>query len=326
MKFKKIPINYLLLCFDRLTRFKPSVEKYPRVFLDIINKFAIKETGDCIDLTNIDCVIEISTNIINFSVGNKFENDFYINNLIKKNEFECFFQDKESEKYLNNKINYKNVFDTLRGEKNIPKNLLWLMELEKNRCLTPFDLRKKSALKFPIRKVVLAEGATEEILLPILGENCGWNFYEEGIYIIPAGGKSQVGKKYLQMIEQIKLPIFILMDFDAYEIKNGIEARLRDIDEIYLIKNGEFEDVLPKKLIINALNFHFMNGHKCFENEFQTDLKMAKNLEEIFKLKGFGDFKKSEFANYIKNFLQANKTTFEPCEICTIIEKIAKPH
>ena len=41
MKYKKIPKDYIKICADRLTRFKPVYEKYERVFSDILNKFLI---------------------------------------------------------------------------------------------------------------------------------------------------------------------------------------------------------------------------------------------------------------------------------------------
>ncbi len=45
MKHKNIDIEYLTLCLDRLTRFKPSFDKYFRVFSDILNKFDLNHSG-----------------------------------------------------------------------------------------------------------------------------------------------------------------------------------------------------------------------------------------------------------------------------------------
>jgi len=274
-RFKKIPPDYLALCFDRLTRFKPTREKYERVFGDIINKFASKEMREGINSTE-DMVLAVETIMNESGAAGEF------GAAARVFEHETFFQSDESEKFLNNKINF------------------------------PYAPKK-------IEKVILCEGATEEILLPVLAEKCG--FGTEGIYILGAGGKNQTGQKYLKMIEEIRLPIFVLLDSDAVEIKEAIGAKKRDIDRVYLIEEGEFEDILPKDLIIQALNSHFKDGYKCRAEDFKDDFKMSKNLEEIFKINGFGDFKKAAFALIIKNFI-TNNDGFDLNEIKNIMEKI----
>ncbi len=254
---KKIPPEYLALCFDRLTRFKPTREKYERVFSDIIAKFASKEMRE--EINSIEDTVRAAEAIINHSGA---LGDFGAE--VKKFERETFFQDEESEKFLNNNVNF------------------------------PYAPKK-------IKKVILCEGATEETLLPVLAEKCGFNIEET--YILGAGGKNQSGRKYLKMLEEIKVPIFVLLDFDAFEIKNAITPKKRDIDRIYLIKEGEFEDILPKNLIIKAINFHFFNELACSEADFENDLKMTKNIELAFKTKGLGDFKKAAFAKMVENYL-----------------------
>lgn len=257
MKFKKIPSDYLELCIDRLTRFKPTREKYERVFSDIIAKFASKEMREGINSIE-DMVLAAEAIMNNSGAVGEFGaavNDF---------ERETFFQDEESEKFLKNKINF------------------------------PYAPKK-------IKKVILCEGATEETLLPILAKKCGCNIEET--YILGAGGKNQAGRKYLKMLKEIKVPIFILLDADADEIKNAIIAKKRDIDRVYLIEKGEFEDILPKKLVIEAINFHFSNELACSETDFEDGLKMTKNIELAFKTRGLGDFKKAAFATMVKNYL-----------------------
>ncbi len=314
MKFKKIPTDYLILCLDRLTRFKPTGEKYKRVFSDIVNKFGSNGENN-----------ESASEIVNTSVEKTFENDFFINNLIKDFEISTFFQDDESQSFLDNNINYNTLFSLLENKENLPNNLKWLLLKNSNRAEDFLTLREKFACLYPLECVILCEGATEEALLPELARLCGYDFDKNGIYLFAAGGKNQVGRKYLKMLDEVKLPIFILLDADAVEIKDAIMAKKRDIDEIYLIKKGEFEDILPKKLIADALNFNFSNERKCSFDDFEEDLKMAKNLELIFKLKGFGDFKKSSFANIVKNYILnspncLNNSDFS--EITNIVEGI----
>ena len=87
----------------------------------------------------------------------------------------------------------------------------------------------------------------------------GIDIYKKGLLLIPAGGKNQVVKMYYKLIEEIKLPIFILLDKDGEENIKQIIPKLRNIDKIHLVSCGEFEDLLPKSLIVKAVNKDFEN-------------------------------------------------------------------
>lgn len=322
-KLKKIPTEYLVICLDRLTRFKHINEKYKRVFGDILNKFLIGEQP-----TDILEITEIATEIINNSIPQAVKNDFYINNLINDFENRAFCTDADSKVFLNNKINYAAIFSELTRLglcENLVDNLKWLNVQNSNRGLNNGQLRAQFDVKFPVEKVLLCEGATEEILLPTLAKICGYDFIKNGIFLLGAGGKNQVGRKYLQMLDEINLPVFILLDLDAREIEKAILPKLRKNDFIYLIENGEFEDILPPGLIVEAINYQWENGHKCLVSDLLGEGKMSKKLETLFRLKGFGDFKKSEFANCIKNYLickNVNAGNFNFSSVQPIIENL----
>ena len=136
-------------------------------------------------------------------------------------------------------------------------NLQWLKKLSQSSDLK--QLRKEFLLQYPIEKVVIAEGITEEILLPAFAEYCGYNFNKNGVKILAAGGKNQVVKLYYKLREEFKLPIFILLDKDAESNEESINTRLRKQDKVYLLDSGEFEDLLPKKLIVKTINNEFKN-------------------------------------------------------------------
>ena len=63
------------------------------------------------------------------------------------------------------------------------------------------------------------------------------------------------------------------------------------------------------------MNFSEVSGF-----EFNTNISMVKNLEEIFKSKGFHEFKKAEFAKLIKENI-TNDIYISP-EIKIIIREI----
>ena len=182
------------------------------------------------------------------------------------------------------------------------------------------QLRKDKGLKFPIQKVLLVEGITEEILLPAFSMYLGYDFYKEGIQIIAAGGKNQVVKMYYKLIEELKIPIFVLLDKDAEENIKQIKPKLRDIDKIHLVSCGEFEDLLPKSLIIKTINNELNNFASISEEDLDSSIPEAKNLENIFKTKGLHEFKKADFAKLVKDNI--TEDTDISSEIASIIMEI----
>ena len=121
------------------------------------------------------------------------------------------------------------------------------------------------------------------------------------------------------LAEQLKLPMFILLDNDAQLNYEQILPKLRSFDKIHLLSHGEFEDILPKELILKTLNDYFKNLNYIEEKEFE-DERMVKNLEEIFKRKGFHEFKKAEFAQLVKSHISTEEDLSD--EIKSIINEL----
>ena len=309
MKYKKITKEFLLISLDRLTRFKLTKDKYERVFSDIINKFCIFEAGESHNLT-VDEKIKIVEKVINSSCENK-ENDLFINKFLKEYENSAFKQDEISKKYLNNKINYNSALEEIKNIKNIPENVQQLIAKNEKRNLDYENIRKETKGKYPIEKIILCEGITEEILLPTLAKLQGIDFSALGIHVLQAGGKNQVGKKYINVSEEIKKEVIILLDSDAEEIKNAITNKLQKKDKICLIKIGEFEDILPKNLIIDVINesYKYQLKEEISEEYFKNGYVVA--IKEIFRERALGDFKKSEFAKAVKKHLETTSKTYD---------------
>ena len=175
---------------------------------------------------------------------------------------------------------------------------------------------------FPVEKVIIVEGATEEILLPEFGKICGYDFDKEGIYVLSAGGKNQVVKMYYKLVEDLKLPIFVLLDKDAKENLDEITPRLRKIDRIHLLECGEFEDLLPQSLIDRTIEYEFSNISIIENDLLNSKEPRTKVLEEFFRTRGMHEFKKAEFAGMIKNHIKS-KSDVSP-EIVRIIDEIRR--
>ncbi len=340
MKYKNLTIEQIIISLDRLTRFKNTREKYLRVYSDILISSLIepklkKSDIECMDFSVItDYVSEIFNGSVYSLLSTKDKNNFTAReqessllSFIRDYENNIFVNDNETQKLLNNSFDYDKVIKLLPND--CPINLKWLREIavvikssqiQSVDCKTLKDLRNDKKLKFPIEKVLLVEGITEEILLPTFAKFLDYDFYAHGIQIIPAGGKNQVVKMYYKLAKELKIPIFVLLDHDAEDNINQINPRLRSIDKIHLVSCGEFEDLLPKSLIAKTTNSHFKNFMKISESDLLSSDSTVKALEEIFKTKGLHEFKKAEFAKLVREQI-ATEDDISP-EIKAIVAEI----
>ena len=332
MRYKKLTKEQIIISLDRLTRFKNTREKYLRVFSDILISNLIEPKLKKQDIENLDFALITSyvTEIFNGSLDNLYE-DVCINNFIKDYENSVFINDIETQKLLDNKINYFSAIKLISND--FPINLKWLKEItelfvserglisfhEKKRLIT--DFRSHKFLKYPIELVILVEGITEEILLPAFARYLNYDFYSKGVQIIPAGGKNQVVKMYYKLASELKLPLFVLLDKDAESNIKQIKPKLRKQDKIHLVSCGEFEDLLPKSLILKTVNEHFKNFLTISESDINSGLPMAKLLEELFKTRGLHEFKKAEFAKLVRDKITCDSDISE--EIKAIIAEIS---
>ena len=322
MKYKKLTQEQIIISLDRLTRFKNTKEKYLRVFADIITSNLIEPKYKKNDILSLSphTIKELTEEIFNGSLVD-MPNDLSINRILTEYENSIFINDEYTKILLENKLNYISALRVLSN--NIPINLKWLKSLAE----VNLDLKQNRELhcfKYPIEKVILVEGLTEEILLPAFSKFLGYDFYQKGIQVIGAGGKNQVVKMYYKLINELKIPIFLLLDKDAEENIRQITPKLRNIDRIHLVSCGEFEDLLPKSLIIKTLNSHFVNFTTVTNSDLVDGLPEVKNLENIFKTKGMHEFKKADFAKLVRDNI--SEKTDVSAEIAEIIKEISESH
>lgn len=321
VKVKPLTKEQLTISIDRLTRFKNPEVKYLRVFGELITNNLIQPKYKKSDIEKMDSeeVKNLAELIINYSLENlglPKDEDYIINQRLYDYEKSVYIISENIEKFLKNKINYK-AFVTLIDE-NSPKNLKWLKALG-----SPMDIKQerfKNSLRFPVEKVVIAEGATEETLLPEFAKRCGYDFDKEGIYVLSAGGKNQVVKLYYRLVDSLNLPIFVLLDKDAKENLEEIKPKLRPIDKIHLLACGEFEDLLPLELVQRTLDYQLNNISMMEKEMLNAPEPRVKILEEVFKTRGMHEFKKVEFAQMVKKNIKTNTDISD--EICEIINEI----
>ena len=307
MKIKPLTKEQLIISIDRLTRFKEPELKYLRVFKEIIinNLIEPKYKKSELDLMDYGELKDLAEKIINCSVEGKNE-DFLINQRLFDYENSVFKINQNVQKLLKNKVNYKAIINLLPDE--LPENLKFLKSLAESEASW-------------VKKIIICEGITEEILLPVFAKICGYDFKEHGIYVISAGGKNQVVKYFYNYANCLKIPIFVLLDNDAVENLNEIKPKLRDFDKIHLVKSGEFEDLLPEPLIIKTLNYATENISLVSIEDLYNASSKVEFLEEFFRHRGMHEFKKAEFARLVKE----NITSLDDIsnEILEIIKEIS---
>lgn len=306
----------MLLYFDRLTRFKYPEDKYFRVFSDIILKNLISPSVTKKQLENLseEKIIDYAKGVWNFSLRHNFKNlkeDFKINEILFDLEDNYFVLSKRSKLFLNSKMNFLPLIDELKKEyRTLPINLKRI-----------YDIFCGKNTYQPIKKLIFVEGITEDILLPQFAKLKNIDFDKEGYYIITSGGKNQIVKLYTNWKKMLKVPIFILLDKDGVDVLPLIEKQLEDKDEIFLLKAGEFEDILNQKLIQKTLkNTYREILEHISKKDFDENLTMVKNLENYFKINGLGEFKKADFAQMVKE--NCNKTSYITSEIGEILSRI----
>ena len=320
-KIKPLTEEQLLISLDRLTRFKEPELRYVRVFTDIITSNLIEPKLKKFELEQMSYteLRDLAQEIINISLDKIFtdipaDSKYTINQRLLSYEKSVFDITDKVLTLLDNKINYSKAVELINSDNVF--NLRWLKSLKENDA-TP---ENRHANLYPVKKVLLVEGITEEILMPEFAKILGKNFKENGIFILSAGGKNQVVKYFYRFAEFLKIPIYVLLDNDAVENYNQIKPKLRKSDKIHLISRGEFEDILPNTLIEKTLNVLTANISTCDTKELENAKSKVEYLEEFFRKRGAHEFKKSEFAESIKENI-SNKTDISP-EIKAIIEDL----
>lgn len=332
-KIKFLPISQenLVLSLDRLTRFKSPEIKYYRVFTDILCRYLLypkfsKNEIQQLDATLIKDYVETiwNTSVVKFEPEENINHK--LNNLLVKEICNTYKITPKLNELININININGVIkiaQKLKSYEDLPVNLKYLIKLNEAND-TAIKLREKYNLLFPVEKVVLCEGITEEILLPEFAKLCGYDFNKYGVKLLGAGGKNQVVKLYCELKDELKLPVFILLDADAKSSAEAVSTVLRSFDSIYLIQHGEFEDIFSLNLIKRTINNRYKNICESTIADFKQNEPMTKILSEFFRIHELGDFQKAEFARELSNNLKYDTDLTN--EIKVIINKIKELH
>ena len=303
-KYKLLTKEELFISLDRLSRFKLPEESYMRVFSSIITKCLIspklsKKDIETLSATEISTIVQL---IWNKSVENIFgkENKIKKINILKFLAYKTFKNfDERTKTLIDTNLLIDKLVETFSQEK-LPPNIHFLKTCIN--CTNEKEILnkiKKNKLLFPIRKLIIVEGITEEILLPVFAKKLDCSFEENGIFIMGAGGKSKSPSLYIKLKDKLNIPIILLFDYDALEISNVLSKNLLKNDKIIIIKNGEFEDILSINLIKRALNKEYLPASPLSKDDLRIFPKMCENIENFYRTRHLGEYKKSKVSKII---------------------------
>ncbi len=320
IKFKHLNHEELVISLDRLSRFKLPYESYNRVFLSILSTKLISPKYSVEELENTDekTIVRLVEMIWNTSVANLYQvNQKKIETnsalyLLADSVF--FISDKRTKAFINAKLNIEPILLSLNTE-NIPINLKYLLNTYKLKNNSEiFETSRKFGLKFPIRKLLIVEGITEETLIPVFADKLGYNFDKQGIFVMGAGGKSKSPTLYSKLKDELKIPVVLLFDSDATEICELLKNNIIKKDKIIMLQKGEFEDILSLNLIKRTLNNQYEPATPILLQELKNDEKMCNNIENFYKIRNLGEFKKAKFSKYISENIKYKTDITEDIE------------
>ncbi len=309
LKYKLLSFYELTVNLDRLSRFKLPDESFIRVFHGIILKYLIspKYSKSEIEMLEPKYISDIVKTIWNASVKASCpcKNIKTEKNVLKELINSTFKNiDKRTQTYIDTKLDIKPILLKLNYN-DCCFNLRFLIKAYTSNEDYE-NLRKKFSLKLPIKKLLIVEGVTEEILLPVFAKKLNKDFDKEGVFILGAGGKSKSPTIYMKIKDKLKIPVIFLFDADAQEVYKVLKKYILKKDSIIMINNGEFEDILSQNLIKRSLNKEYLPATPISISELRKNKKMCINIEEFYKIRKLGEFKKSKLSKIIAKNVKYN--------------------
>ncbi len=304
IKFKYLTLDELTINIDRLSRFKLPEDSYLRVFSNILTKCLISPKFSKKEIEKLPYEdISYMTKIIwNESVKNIFgEIDKKKNSKILKFIVNETFKnvDKKTQLLVDTELYIDQIINVI-DYKTAPINLKFLIKCYNLKTKkTILEKSRKNNLLFPVRKLVIVEGITEEILLPEFARKLGKSFEKNGIFILGAGGKSKSPSLYNNLKDKLKVPVVLLFDSDAKEICNILRNKLLAKDKSIIIESGEFEDIISVNLIKRALNKEYEVAIPLKKNDLTLHDKMCENILQFYRTRHLGEYKKAKVSKII---------------------------
>ena len=324
-KFKNLTLDELTISLDRLSRFKLPEISYKRVIYSVITKNLISPKYSKFELENLpaEIIVGIFERIWNESVYKIFQKKYKPSSLFSlkfliNSMFKNF--DDATKAFINSKIVIEPILLNI-DYNSAPCNLKYLIKtFNAKNADEIIRIVRQNSLKFPIRKLLIVEGITEENLLPVFADKLNMNFDKLGIFILGAGGKSKSPALYMELKDKLKIPVVLLFDKDATEIAEKLKKVVSKKDKVIVIEQGEFEDILSLNLIKRCLNNEYEPITKLTISELKESKKMCDNIQEFYKRRHLGEFKKAKLSKLISENIKYDSDI--SIEIKTLINQV----
>jgi len=157
----------------------------------------------------------------------------------------------------------------------------------------------KGVVHAPYEQVILVEGSTEALLMPVLLQATLGPEAAQKIRVTPVGGKNQMLEQYVTLSEQLTLPLGVLLDRDANAMEADLLYYQRPQDRIVILDEGEFEDLYAPEALVEILNTQY----QPFQPVTLDDLALrpaqsrSRQLARLWPALGLGDFEKVALAH-----------------------------
>lgn len=151
---------------------------------------------------------------------------------------------------------------------------------------------------FFAKKIILVEGQTEALSLPIYLNAVGLDTQKEGIAVVPVWGKGNIAK-WWRLFTVYKIPVYVIFDNDSKDDKEG--KKREDI----LRTLGEEKNI---KKILDTTEILIENQYTVFGKDFETSLRSVFSGYEKFEEEAKRETDGKPFvARYVANKLFENK-------------------
>ncbi len=188
------------------------------------------------------------------------------------------------------------IFDTTKPWQDLKKLFESLLTDQRNRLPGAF---------LP-RLLLLVEGQTEAVLVPVFGRCLNFNFDIHGVYLQSSGGAKQVLKRFLQLHNTCTLPIVCVLDADAVEQAELLKENLRQNDRLVHLESGEIEDAFSAKRLVFSLNQYARASglEQGITTSDLSDNRKTDSLDRLWRRRGQSSFDKIGFAHVLADAMR----------------------
>lgn len=159
------------------------------------------------------------------------------------------------------------------------------------RLMSEFDAQRNEL--FFARKVMLVEGNTEKITLPLAFKAMGHDVNQLGVSIVEVGGKTQF-PLFIKVLKALEIPFVVLVDYDIREIKDEWSEKRKEDEEKRNQKHERWNNEI--KILCEPDQLFWMNPN--FEGELGLSSNESDKLDQA--LEKFQNIKKAEIPESLK--------------------------